>query len=72
MQRIEDHGAGRPRFDVGLFLVQIAATRAQFLVRLGFTRRLPVMARLEDGSFLSRIGELSVRVIEGERQRAVR
>ena len=30
------------------------------------SRRLPVMARLDDGSFLSRIGELTVRVIEAD------
>jgi hypothetical protein len=51
-------------FDAGPFLAEIAAARAQFLVRLGSRRRLPVMARLDDGSFLSRIGELTVRVIE--------
>jgi hypothetical protein len=55
--------AGRG-FDAGPFLAEIAAARAQFLVRLGSRRRLPVMARLDDGSFLSRIGELTVRVIE--------
>jgi len=50
-------------FDAGAFLAEVAATRAQFLVRLTATRQLPVMARLDDGSFLSRIGELTVRVI---------
>ena len=51
-------------FDGAAFLAEVAATRAQFLVRLTARRRLPVMARLDDGSFLSRIGELTVRVIE--------
>ena len=52
-------------FDSGAFLAELAAAgRAQFLVRLRSNRRLPVMARLEDGSFLSRIGELTVRIIE--------
>jgi hypothetical protein len=51
-------------FDAAAFLAEVAATRAQFLVRLGSRRRLPVMARLADGSFLSRLGELTVRVIE--------
>jgi Insertion element 4 transposase N-terminal/Transposase DDE domain len=51
-------------FDAGAFLAEVAAARAAFLVRLGSRRRLPVMARLPDGSFLSRIGELTVRVIE--------
>jgi hypothetical protein len=50
-------------FDAGEFLREVAATRAQFLVRLTSKRRLPVMARLDDGSFLSRIGDLPVRVI---------
>ena len=51
-------------FDGAVFLAQVAATRAQFLVRLTVSRRLPVMARLDDGSFLSQIGELTIRVIE--------
>jgi transposase IS4-like protein/DDE family transposase len=51
-------------FDGAAFLAGVAATRAQFLVRLGSRRRLPVLARLPDESFLSRIGELTVRVIE--------
>jgi hypothetical protein len=53
-------------FDAGAFLAEVAATGAQFLVRLTATRRLPVMARLGDGSFLSRIGELPVRIIEAQ------
>ena len=51
-------------FDGAAFLAEVATTRAAFLVRLRSTRKLAVMARLDDGSFLSRIGELSVRVIE--------
>jgi hypothetical protein len=51
-------------FDAGAFLAEVAATRAAFLVRLCSTRKLPVLARLDDGSFLSRIGELTVRIIE--------
>ncbi len=51
-------------FDAAAFLAEVAATRAQFLVRLRSSRRLPVLARLDDGSFLSRIGELTVRIIE--------
>ena len=50
-------------FDAAAFLAEVAATRAQFLVRLTAARRLPVMARLDDGSFLSQIGELTVRII---------
>jgi hypothetical protein len=50
-------------FDAGEFLREVAAAKAQFLVRLTTRRRLPVMARLDDGSFLSRIGDLPVRII---------
>jgi hypothetical protein len=53
-------------FDAAAFLEAVAATRAQFLARLTSTRRLPVTARLDDGTFLSRIGSLTVRVIEAE------
>jgi hypothetical protein len=53
-------------FDAAGFLEAVAATRARFLARLTSTRRLPVLARLEDGTFLSRIGALTVRVIEAE------
>jgi hypothetical protein len=53
-------------FDAAAFLEAIAAAPAQFLARLRSTRRLPVMARLDDGTFLSRIGALTVRVIEAE------
>jgi hypothetical protein len=51
-------------FDGAAFLAEVAATRAQFLVRLTAARTLAVMARLDDGSFLSAIGELTVRIIE--------
>ena len=50
-------------FDAAGFLAELAAAGAQFLVRLTAKRRLPVMARLDDGSFLSCIGDLAVRVI---------
>jgi hypothetical protein len=39
---------------------------AQFLIRLRTLRQLPVLARLHDGSFLTRIGTVSVRIIEAE------
>jgi hypothetical protein len=51
-------------FDAAAFLADIAATGAQFLVRLRANRRLPVLARLPDGSFLSRLAGLTVRIIE--------
>ncbi|MGD0064200.1 MAG: IS4 family transposase [Streptosporangiaceae bacterium] len=50
-------------FDGGDFLAAVAATKAQFLVRLTSTRRLPVLRHLPDGSFLSVIGGVKVRVI---------
>ncbi len=50
-------------FDAGEFLAEVAATKAQFLVRLNATRRPPVLARLPDGSVLSVIGGVKVRVI---------
>ena len=53
-------------FDAAAFLEAIAATKARFLARLTSNRRLPVLARLADGTFLSRIGALTVRVIEAE------
>jgi hypothetical protein len=53
-------------FDGNAFLAALAGTRAQFLVRLRSGRRLPVLARLDDGSFLTRIGELAVRVIDAD------
>jgi hypothetical protein len=50
-------------FDGGNFLAEVAATRAQFLVRLNASRRPPVLARLPDGSFTSVIGGVKIRVI---------
>jgi hypothetical protein len=53
-------------FDGNAFLSALAGTGAQFLVRLRAGRRLPVLARLDDGSFLTRIGGLAVRVIDAD------
>ena len=54
-------------FDASAFLEAVAATKAQFLARLTAARRPPVMARLDDGTFISRIGDaLTVRIIEAE------
>jgi Insertion element 4 transposase N-terminal/Transposase DDE domain len=50
-------------FDAGEFLREVAATRAQFLVRLTSTRRPPVLRNLPDGSVLSVIGGVKVRII---------
>jgi hypothetical protein len=48
-------------FDAGDF---IAATGAQFLGRCRANRRLPVLARLPDGTWLSRINGITVRIVE--------
>ncbi|MBV9380061.1 MAG: IS4 family transposase [Streptosporangiaceae bacterium] len=50
-------------FDGGDFLAVVAAAKAQFLVRLTSTRRLPALRHLPDGSFLSVIGGVKVRVV---------
>jgi hypothetical protein len=51
-------------YDQAAFLGQVAATGAQFLVRVRACRSLPVLQTLPDGSYLSQIGALQVRVIE--------
>jgi hypothetical protein len=50
-------------FDGGKFLRQLAATKAQFLVRLTAARRPPVLGHLPDGSALSVIGGVKVRIL---------
>jgi hypothetical protein len=44
----------------------VTATRAQILGRLRSNRRTPVLARLVDGSYLSVIGTVKVRVIDAQ------
>ena len=53
-------------FDSGGFLEAVAAARAQFLARLTSVRLLPVTALLDDGTYLSRISGLTVRVIDAQ------
>ncbi|WP_407918495.1 IS4 family transposase, partial [Kitasatospora sp. NE20-6] len=53
-------------FDANAFLAQVAGTGAQFLGRIRANRRTPVLARLTDGSYLSVIGTVPVRVIEAQ------
>jgi Transposase DDE domain len=53
-------------FDVAALIGQLAATKAHLLVRLKSSRKLPVLARFPDGSYLSQIGAVQVRVIECE------
>ena len=59
MLLLDDRG-----FDSAAFLTEINATGAQFLVRAAATRRPPVLATLPDGSYLTLIGGLRLRVIE--------
>ncbi|MFI6448926.1 transposase domain-containing protein [Kitasatospora sp. NPDC050543] len=53
-------------FDSNELLADIAAHGAQSLIRATSVRRPPVLALLPDGSYLTRIGGLPLRVIEAE------
>lgn len=53
-------------FDSNGLLCDVAARGAQFLVRSSSRRRPPVLALLPDGSYLTRLGDLAVRVIEAD------
>ncbi|MGW3661507.1 IS4 family transposase [Streptomyces sp. NPDC005151] len=48
------------------FLTAVAGADAAFLARVSAARKPPVLARYDDGSFLSRFGTLEVRIIECE------
>jgi hypothetical protein len=51
-------------FDGDTFLAEIAATKAQLLIRINGNRRPRVHASRPDGSYLTRFGDLCLRVIE--------
>jgi Insertion element 4 transposase N-terminal/Transposase DDE domain len=53
-------------FDAAGFLRELHGTGAKFLVRSKSTRRPPVLAHLSDGSFLSNLDGLAVRIIDAE------
>jgi len=53
-------------FDGDDFLTTVVATGAQVLARCKSTRRPPVLALLPDGSYLTRIAGLMLRVIEAQ------
>jgi hypothetical protein len=53
-------------FASNAFLDAVAGTSADFLARLSAARRPPVLHRCGDGSFLSQIGQIKVRIIECE------
>ncbi|MFD4456826.1 transposase [Nocardia sp. NPDC058480] len=53
-------------FDSNDFLVNVAATGAQVLGRARSNRRIPVLARLGDGSYLAVIAGIGVRIIDAQ------
>ena len=53
-------------FDATAFLTELDRTGARFLVRSRSTRRPPVLTHLPDGSFLSDLGGLPVRIIDAD------
>jgi Insertion element 4 transposase N-terminal/Transposase DDE domain len=53
-------------FAVADLLNQLAGTGAHLLVRCKDNRRLPPIRRLSDGSWLARLGDLQVRVIDAD------
>jgi hypothetical protein len=53
-------------FAVAALIGRIASTGADLLIRAKNSRVLPVIARLPDGSWLSRLGGVEVRVIDAE------
>ncbi|GAA4024984.1 IS4 family transposase [Streptomyces plumbiresistens] len=53
-------------FDANAFLAAVHDTGACFLGRLRANRRTPVLSRLTDGSYLSVIGTVPVRVVEAQ------
>jgi hypothetical protein len=57
---------GDRNFGAQHLLAQIAATQAHLLVRCKNGRKIPVLARYPDGSYLSVLDRLQVRIIECE------
>ncbi|MGW0337922.1 transposase, partial [Streptomyces sp. NPDC003011] len=53
-------------FDGNDFLAALSRTGAQFLIRTKSSRRPPVLTPLPDGSFLTRIAGLKLRVIDAD------
>lgn len=53
-------------FDDAALIAALAATEAHLLVRLKSNRKLPVLRRYRDGSYLSQLGATRVRVVECE------
>lgn len=59
-----DAAAGRRNHAAADLLATLAAAKADLLTRCKNSRRLPVITRHRDGSWLSTIGTLRVRVID--------
>lgn len=57
---------GDRNFGAADLIAQIAATGSDVLIRLKTGRTMPILARYPDGSYLSMLGRLRVRVIECE------
>ena len=57
---------GDRNFGAADLIAQIAATKADVLIRLKNGRTMPILAHYRDGSYLSILGSLRVRVIECE------
>src|ERR1700759_2856314 len=53
-------------FDIAALIGELSATEADLLVRVKSNRKPPVLRRYRDGSFLSQIGVVQVRMIECE------
>jgi hypothetical protein len=53
-------------FDADAFLSRVAGTGAALLVRIRHHRRPPVLASLPDGSFLSTLAGIKIRVIDAD------
>ncbi|WP_196470253.1 transposase [Planomonospora sp. ID91781] len=53
-------------FDGNDFLAQVTATGAQVLARVRSNRRTPLLLHLRDGSYLTMIGTVKVRVIDAQ------
>jgi hypothetical protein len=53
-------------YDAAAFLAEVAGTGAELLARGKASRRPVVLEILPDGSYLSRIGGLDVRIIEAD------
>ena len=53
-------------FDANAFLAEIAGTGAMLLARAKSTRNPPVLEHLPDGSYLARLDDLAVRMIDAE------